>query len=104
MPSRRQPGPMRLLESVDRSRMSVELYPVLVRMLKAGAIDADRAANVIAASAEGYPFPTNRDSDPPIGGLAPETQQALFRRALDEDWGTGAFINALADQAAKRLA
>ena len=28
-------------------------------------------------TAEGYSFPTNLDSDPPKGGLAPETQQAF---------------------------
>ena len=37
----------------------------------------------IAATAEGYSFPTNLDNDPPKGGLAPETQQALFARALE---------------------
>ena len=36
----------------------------------------------ISACSEGYSFPTNLDTDPPIDGLAPETQAALFRRAL----------------------
>ena len=37
----------------------------------------------VAATAEGYSFPANLDNDPPKGGLAPETQQALFMRALE---------------------
>jgi len=39
---------------------------------------------VIASTAEGYSFPTNLDSDPPINGLAPETQAAAFHRALQD--------------------
>src|SRR3712207_9357186 len=35
---------------------------------------------VVAASAEGYAFPTNLDHDQPIGGLAPETQAELVWR------------------------
>lgn len=94
----------RAMESVDRTRMSAALYPVLRRLAEAGAIDAAATANVIAASAEGYSFPTNLDSDPPVGGLAPETQQALFHRALAEGWEPQAFVTALQSQAAKRLA
>ena len=76
----------RAMESVERTRMSERLYPVLKEMLAAGHISRDGADNAIAAAAEGYSFPTNLDRDPPIGGLAPETQQALFRRALDAGW------------------
>ncbi len=94
----------RAMESVDRTRMSAALYPALKRMVESGAVDQAGAANVIAASAEGYSFPTNLDSDPPIGGLAPETQQALFHRALAGGWETTQFTEALAAQAAKRLA
>jgi len=42
--------------------------------------------NVIAASAEGYPFPTNLDNDPPVEGLAPPSQAEVVRRALREGW------------------
>ena len=65
----------RAMETVDRDRMVRALYP----MLKAGGVVAE---NVIAASAEGYPFPTNLDSNPPIGGIAPRSQADLVREAL----------------------
>ncbi len=93
----------RAMESVDRTRMSAALYPVLQKMLASGAISRGAAANAIASTAEGYSFPTNLDRDPPIGGLAPETQQALFHRALDAGWTPQAFGEALDVQAAKKL-
>ena len=94
----------RAMESVDRARMSRTLYPVLGTMLRENRISRGEAANAIAASAEGYSFPTNLDSDPPVGGLAPETQQALFHRALAEDWAPAAFDAAVDAQTAKKLA
>jgi len=66
------------------------------------AADYLHAAEV--AAAEGYSFPTNLDRDPPLYGLAPETQAALFRRALAEDWEPAAFTAALDEQAERREA
>ena len=83
--------------------MSAALYPTLKAMLAAGRISRAAAANAIASCAEGYSFPTNLDRDPPIGGLAPETQRALFHRALAESWSPGAFSRALDEQASKKL-
>jgi ectoine hydroxylase-related dioxygenase (phytanoyl-CoA dioxygenase family) len=85
----------RAMESVDRTRMCEVLYPVLLALgdgtrMNRGALDA-----VIASSAEGYPFPTNLDRDPPAGGLAPASQQALLRQALDEQWPTPRFVETL---------
>ena len=94
----------RAMESVDRARMSKRLYPVLRDMRTAGKIGEGEAANAIAACAEGYSFPTNLDSDPPIGGMAPETQAAMFQRALAEDWEPAAFAAAIDAQGEKKLA
>jgi ectoine hydroxylase-related dioxygenase (phytanoyl-CoA dioxygenase family) len=75
----------RAMETVDREAVANAVYPVL---LKRQADGADRAwlEHVVAASAEGYPFPTNLDSDPPVDGLAPPSQADLMRRALREEW------------------
>lgn len=86
----------RAMETVDRTAMSRALYPVLRDF-------AGNTANVIAASAEGYAFPTNLDRDQPIGGLAPPTQADLVTRALAEGWDVAAFETALHDQVARRL-
>ncbi|MFB8244312.1 phytanoyl-CoA dioxygenase family protein [Streptomyces sp. NPDC055952] len=75
----------RAMETVDREAVANAVYPVLLRRKAEG---ADRAwlDNVVAASAEGYPFPTDLDSDPPLDGLAPPSQADLVRRALTEEW------------------
>ena len=67
--------------------MSDALYPVLARR-KAGGAGERELRNVVAASAEGYAFPTNLDRDQPVGGLAPQTQAELVWQALQEGWDT----------------
>ncbi|GGZ16826.1 phytanoyl-CoA dioxygenase [Streptomyces olivaceoviridis] len=75
----------RAMETVDREAVTNAVFPVLLRRKAAGASE-EWLENVIAASAEGYPFPTNLDSDPPVAGLAPPAQADLVRRALGETW------------------
>ena len=71
----------RAMETVDRARMIRALYPVL--RVGAGPNAAGlNIANVIAATAEGYPFPTNLDNNPPKGGMAPKSQADYLRDAL----------------------
>jgi hypothetical protein len=59
-------------------------------------------ANVIAACAEGYAFPTNLDLDQPIGGLAPKTQAELLADAVRENWPSERLETELDDWAARR--
>ena len=73
------------MEAVDRSAMSVAVLPTLLAMTDDGASPA-MIANVIAACAEGYAFPTNLDLDQPIDGLAPPTQADILGRAVAEGW------------------
>jgi ectoine hydroxylase-related dioxygenase (phytanoyl-CoA dioxygenase family) len=93
----------RAMESEDRTRMSAVLYPALRSMLADGRISLDRAADAVAACAEGYSFPTNLDRDPPIGGLAPPSQQALMLKALTEGQSAETFTADLQEQAERRL-
>lgn len=72
----------RAMESIDRHRVSLAIYPALQAALADGRLDEAAADRVVAASAEGYPFPTNLDLDPPIGGLAPASQADHVREAL----------------------
>jgi hypothetical protein len=60
------------------------LYPVLRHY-------TGNAENVIAASAEGYAFPTNLDVHQPVGGLAPKTQADVVRAALAGNWDDARF-------------
>lgn len=93
----------RAMESVDRDRMTRALYPHLQSLLRSGALDTAGAHHAIAASSEGYAFPTNLDRDPPLGGLAPESPQAWVRRALQEDWSPEQLGAQLDGLALKRL-
>lgn len=80
----------RAMETVNRKRMLHALYPILATTTGLN------IANVIAASAEGYPFPTNLDRNPPIGGMAPKTQADFLREALAKGQSPAEFFAALA--------
>ena len=88
----------RSLEHIDRRAMVSALFPALKNIN----LPQEHIASVIAASAEGYPFPTNLDTDPPIGGLASESQAELLTRALAEDMSTSEFENALNENFKRR--
>ncbi|MGW0498341.1 phytanoyl-CoA dioxygenase family protein [Streptomyces sp. NPDC003007] len=91
----------RAMETVDRVALAGAVYPVLLRRKAEGA-DQAWLDNVVAASAEGYPFPTNLDSDPPVDGLAPLSQAELMRRALREEWTPETFRAELRAGAGRR--
>ena len=74
----------RTLETVDREQMSNAIYPVL-QARKAGGWSDHELKTVIAACAEGYAFPTNLDRDPPLKGLAPQSQADFVWQALTND-------------------
>jgi ectoine hydroxylase-related dioxygenase (phytanoyl-CoA dioxygenase family) len=86
------------MEEIDRAAMSRAVFPFLARL-----DDAERQA-VIAATADGYPFPTNLDKDPPLGGMAPPSQQAVLAKAVEEGWSQEKLGEALAEQTARRIA
>ena len=94
----------RAMETVDRTRMVKALYPALRAGKADGSLTGAQIACALAASAEGYSFPTNLDRDPPLGGMAPKTQAALVAEALAGDWDADRLNAALDEQAAKKLA
>ncbi len=76
----------RAMEAIDRRSMAQAVFPALVALKQRGDLSAAELEAAIAATAEGYPFPTNLDTDPPIGGNAPESQADILRRAVAEGW------------------
>jgi ectoine hydroxylase-related dioxygenase (phytanoyl-CoA dioxygenase family) len=86
----------RSIELVDRARISKAVFPVLEGLAKSGSLDEREIGYVIAASAEGYPFPTNLDIDSPLSGMAPASQQDILRQAVKEGW-EAARLNAAID-------
>lgn len=89
----------RAIETVDRLAMSKALYPVLLN----GNFTQRQQACILAASAEGYAFPTNLDRDPPIGGMAPKSQNMLLTEALAARLPADQVFAALDAQAARKL-
>ncbi|WP_435258626.1 phytanoyl-CoA dioxygenase family protein [Thioclava sp. FR2] len=90
----------RAMETVNRDRMVNALYPVLLAGVPG--LSTSGLANAIAASAEGYPFPTNLDRDPPVGGLAPKTQAVRLHDALREGKSAEDFAKEMAAYAISR--
>ena len=90
------------MERVDRVRMLEALYPSLQACWQTLAPEGQ--ATLLACSCDGYSFPTNLDSDPPLYGMAPQTMVQLTRQALDAGWDSEVFMAALRQQAGRRLA
>jgi ectoine hydroxylase-related dioxygenase (phytanoyl-CoA dioxygenase family) len=86
------------LENVDRVTMCKQVYPVLA----AGSLGEAETRSIIASTGEGYPFPTSLDTDPPVGGLAPKSQQQLMYQGLAENWNGEKFSAELDAREAKR--
>jgi ectoine hydroxylase-related dioxygenase (phytanoyl-CoA dioxygenase family) len=84
----------RAMESVDRRAVTEAVFPTLCRRV-AGGVARRAVDNVIAATAEGYPFPTNLDRDQPVDGLTPPSQADVLRRALDQTWTVEQLSSAL---------
>ncbi|WP_035249234.1 phytanoyl-CoA dioxygenase family protein [Actibacterium atlanticum] len=94
----------RAMEAVDRCAMSQALYPALLTLHRNGGLTEPEQHAAIAACAEGYAFPTNLDTAPPIGGNAPQTQADILRRALHDKTDPAALNAALAALRARQLA
>ncbi|MBO9401154.1 phytanoyl-CoA dioxygenase family protein [Shimia sp. R9_3] len=93
----------RAMETVDRDRMCKLLFPHAFQAKQTNRLSAAELSAAIAATAEGYSFPTNLDRDPPTNGLAPETQAAFFRRALVEGIEEHAFAERLDQMSSARM-
>lgn len=82
----------RAMEAVDRTAMVLAVYPVLVE----ADMDEDAVRRVLAASAEGYPFPGDLDRHRPEGESSDQSPTDITLRALRERWPS--------DELAARLA
>ena len=76
----------RTMETINNQAMIEALYPVLLTRVEAGSVTDREIADAIAVAADGYSFPTNLDSDPPVDGNAPTTGQQLMHRAIEGRW------------------
>ena len=91
----------RTLETVDRQQMSNSIYKTLQKR-KAEGWSHNALRNSIAACAEGYAFPTNLDRDPPLKGLAPQSQADFVWQALVSDQSAEQLCKELASLAERQ--
>jgi len=92
------------METLDHDAMSQVVFPTLLARYQAGSLCDTAFHGVIATVAQGYSFPTNLDTDPPVGGLAPQTGQQLLTQAIQEGWSAGALDAALSARCDRRRA
>jgi ectoine hydroxylase-related dioxygenase (phytanoyl-CoA dioxygenase family) len=91
----------RAMEAMDRGAMVRAVYPTLRAMKAAGRPQRD-LVNIVVATAEGYPFPTNLDRDQPVDSLAPPSQVDTVLAALADDLTPQQLDVALRDQDDRR--
>ena len=92
------------MKTINNHVMIETVYPALQRRKADGTASDRLIRNTIAVVADGYSFPTNLDADPPIGGNAPETQQKMMWRALEDGWSLSTLKETLTAYAARRQA
>ena len=92
----------RAMEAMDRTAMVRAVYPAL-RAMRAAGRPPGEVENVVVAAAEGYAFPTNLDSDQPIGSLAPASQVDTVLDALARDLTEEELDTALHAQNERRI-
>ena len=92
----------RAMEAVDRERVVTAVYPALLAAAQSGMSTA-QVENVVAATAEGYPFPTNLDRAQPVDGMAPPSQAELLARAVADRASAHDLADSLAAQARSQL-
>ncbi|KAL2425869.1 hypothetical protein ABEF95_005901 [Exophiala dermatitidis] len=95
----------RAMESVDTLKIIEKCWDDIMALRKEllsgaqaeseGEADA-RLKAILAAVAEGYPFPTNLDKRPPApGGMAPESEVDVLNTALAQEWDTQKVVAAI---------
>ncbi|CAI1494759.1 Phytanoyl-CoA dioxygenase (PhyH) [Serratia quinivorans] len=88
------------MEKVNHVKVMEAIYPTLLSKH----LSDEELQAIVAASGEGYSFPTNLDTDPPLGGLVPKTQQQLLLEALQQCCSAEEFTRQLDNHESKRKA
>lgn len=91
----------RAMEAVDRTRIALAVFDALKALKAHGASEA-AIHNAIAASAEGYAFPTNLDLDQPVDGMSPPTAADIVARAVADGWEGAMLSDRLSEYADRR--
>ena len=76
----------RPMEVIDTARLTLAIYPAILDAARNPSWTAQHTANVIAAVAEGYPFPAMLDAAPPTSAEGRETEATLLATAIEQRW------------------
>lgn len=84
------------METVDCLSVVEACWDDLRRKAEREGVESLEVVCTVKAMSLGYPFPTNLDKRPPApGGMAPESESELVRRALREAWSREQVMKAL---------
>jgi hypothetical protein len=78
------------METIDAIPLVEASWDILTRnYVSDGKVLSERVKSFVQAVADGYPFPTNLDKRPPApSGMAPDSEQELLLRGLQEGCDT----------------
>ncbi|KAK9327369.1 hypothetical protein V1520DRAFT_349000 [Lipomyces starkeyi] len=83
------------MESIDSIAVIDRTWDAISEKVRHGGLTKEVRA-FVAAVADGYPFPTNLDNRPPgPDGMAPESEQELLLRSLEENWSKKKVLHSL---------
>lgn len=88
------------MESVDLALITESVYEALQSEM--GAFSEREWECLLTCITDGYPFPTNLDTDPPRGSLAPQTHRQLLQHSLTHQLSLEEFCLAQKRQSEKR--
>lgn len=89
------------METVNLYEISKALYPTLLTKWQSDLTELEKSA-LLSAICDGYSFPSNLDTDSPIGGMAPLTHAQLTKEALDNAWSLSDYSYAIEEHRLKR--
>lgn len=92
------------MEAVDLAKVSSALFDNLSVHWQSGTLNELEKDAILTASADGYSFPTNLDTDAPVGELAPQTMKQLLKSVLDKGESKQQYQEALLAQSERRKA
>ena len=90
------------METVDLYKIILNIYPRLLELYKNDLIEARDLDTILTASCDAYSFPTNLDTDSPLGSMAPQTAKDLSHEALIQNWNYSKFKEKLLEHKIRR--
>ena len=90
------------METINLYRVIRHIYPALLTRLDT--ISTNELTALLMVACDGYSFPSNLDTDPPVDGMAPVTMERLTHTALAKRWTPAHFSQQLQAHFEKRQA